>query len=88
MCDWILKNLPWCVEHIGRLPLAGQIILAFGIVAAVILGHCGLQAALNAERKPRRRTRYNWVERWQRQRECDYDWVDPAKVEAWDNDEW
>ncbi len=84
MCEWIINNMPWCVEHIGRMPYAWQVVLALGIVAAVLLGRWGLQAALNAERKPRR---YNWLDRWQRRRECNYDWVDPEKVEAW-GDEW
>lgn len=85
MCDWIIEKMPWLVEHVGGMPLAGQIALAFGIVLAVVLGYCGLNAALNAQLKPK--TRYNWVERWQRERECSYDWVDPEKVEAW-GDEW
>ena len=45
MCDLIAKIFPWGVEHIGSMPLAGQIALAFAVLAAVVLGHYGIHAA-------------------------------------------
>lgn len=91
MCDWILNNMPWCVEHIGRMPYVWQIVLALGIVLALTLGYCFLQNALSAEYAPRRarpvtrtapRSRVNY---FSDNDSCDsfLDWVDPEKVEVW-----
>lgn len=91
MCDWILENMPWCVEHIGRLPYVWQIVLALGIILALTLGYCLLQNALSVGYVPRRaktaahtapRYRVNYFSDSDR-RDIALDWVDPEKVEVW-----
>lgn len=86
ICDWFIKNMPWLVEHVGGMPCVWQVVLAFGIIAALCLGYHGLQSLLVYTPRKRRTTRINWVERWNRESELDYDWVDPEKVEAWSED--
>lgn len=92
MCDWILENMPWCVEHIGRMPYVWQLVLALGIVLALTLGYCLLQNALSVEYAPRRaarpaahtapRSRVSYFSDSD-SRDISLDWVDPAKVEEW-----
>lgn len=91
MCDWIINNMPWCVEHIGRMPYVWQIVLALGIVLALTLGYCLLQNALSVEYVPRRsctaahtapRNRVNYFSD-NDSRDSFLDWVDPEKVEEW-----
>lgn len=81
MCDRILENLPWCVEHIGRLPLAGQIVVAFAVIAALLLGWYGLSSAVSMEyiqAKKKPHTRFNWLSRWRwtSDKEEYQDWMD------------
>lgn len=64
MCDLIAKIFPWGVEHIGSMPLAGQIALAFAVLAAVVLGHYGIHAAAYSVRRRRKAERFNWLMRW------------------------
>lgn len=64
MCDLIAKIFPWGVEHIGSMPLAGQIALAFVVLAAVVLGHYGIHAAAYSVRRRRKAERSSWRLRW------------------------
>lgn len=65
MCEWIAEKMPWLVEHIGGMSLAGQITLAFAVLAAVLLGYCGVQSAVCGTGSHHRRpTRFNWLTRW------------------------
>ena len=64
MCDLIAKIFPWGVEHIGSMPLAWQIALAFAVLAAVVLGHYGIHAAAYSVRRRRKAERFNWLMRW------------------------
>lgn len=91
MCDWIIKNMPWCVEHIGNMPFVWQIVLALGIVLALTLGYCLLQNALSVEYVPRRARpaahaapcyRVNYFSDSD-SLDSSLDWVDPQKVEDW-----
>lgn len=83
MCDWIIEKMPWCVEHIGRLPLAGQIILAFAFLAALLLGWYGVCSVasmeyVRPEKKPH--VQFNGLsrERWRSlsDKEEYQDWMD------------
>lgn len=84
ICEWFLEKMPWCVEHIGGAPLAVQIALAFALLAAMVLGHYGIQAAVCRTRPRRRTPRFNWLARWLAQFSDDEpfieDWMD---AEAW-----
>lgn len=46
MCDWIIANFPWCVEHIGRVPLPWQTVLALSLTAAAVLAYYGIGTAI------------------------------------------
>lgn len=96
MCDWIIEKMPWLVEHVGNLPLPWQITLAVAVITALTVSYFGLQIAANAAPAPKAKNtgkpskaRYNWTERWRRGEDYEeraLDWVDPEKVEPWDED--
>lgn len=44
MCDWIIEKMPWCVEHIGNMEFAGQVVLAFFMLALLVAGYCCVYA--------------------------------------------
>lgn len=95
ICDWILAKMPWLVENIGGMSLAGQITLAFGAVFAFVLAYSALQKAVNGERprrKPARKkeTRFNWLERWQRKRYDREDYLEWMDYDIWkaEEEEW
>lgn len=48
MCEWIAEKMPWLVEHVGGMSLAGQIVLAFAVLAAIVLGYYGVQAGVQS----------------------------------------
>lgn len=87
MCDMIIKNLPWLVEHVGGLALAWQIVLAFAVIAAILAAYSGVKALTEYEytaprKKPR--TRFNWLSRWQWLSDSDpaeADWIDAELAE-------
>lgn len=83
ICDWFADNMPWLVQHVGGAPLAVQLILAFALLAALVLGHNGACAVLSAShtRRPRRAGRFNWLARWRvlcSDDEPYQDWMDEA----------
>lgn len=90
MCDLIAKIFPWGVEHIGNMPLAGQIAAAL-LTLAVIVGAYILiyNAALQIRsgtrstrraRRVRRPNNFNWLVRYLTDDEPYQDWMDE---EAW-----
>lgn len=46
ICDWIIANMPWCVEHIGGMSLSGQIAFAFMLIIFIVLGYYAIQLLL------------------------------------------
>lgn len=93
MCDWIIAHMPWLVEHVGGMPLAWQTVLAVALIAAVVLVYYIVGVVINGIQQPRRRARakeprraerINWLDRNEHEAELEYDWVDPAKAEAWE----
>ena len=90
MCDLIIKLFPRSVEHIGNMPLAGQIAAAL-LTLAVIVGAYILiyNAALQIRsgtrstrraRRVRRPNNFNWLVRYLTDDEPYQDWMD---AEAW-----
>lgn len=93
MCDLIIKIFPWGVEHIGNMPLAGQIAAAL-LTLAVIVGAyilafnavrqtgSGSRRAHRARRvrRVRRPNNFNWLVRYLTDDEPYQDWMDE---EAW-----
>lgn len=90
MCDLIAKIFPWGVEHIGNMPLTGQIAAAL-LTLAVIVGAYILiyNAALQIRsgtrstrraRRVRRPNNFNWLVRYLTDDEPYQDWMDE---EAW-----
>lgn len=83
MCEWIAEKMPWLVEHVGGMSLAGQIVLAFAVLAAVVLGYYGVQAATFSARPRRRPARGNWLMRWLAIFSDDEPYADWMDAEAW-----
>lgn len=83
MCEWIAEKMPWLVEHVGGMSLAGQIVLAFAVLAAIVLGYCCFQAAVYNERPRRRLARGNWLMRWLAIFSDDEPYADWMDAEAW-----
>lgn len=48
MCDWLINNLPWCVEHIGGMALPWQTALALVLVAAAVLVYYAAGIAIDS----------------------------------------
>lgn len=46
ICDWIITNMPWCVEHIGGMSLSGQIVFAFMLIIFIELGYYAIKLLL------------------------------------------
>lgn len=83
MCEWIAEKMPWLVEHVGGMSLAGQIVLAFAVLAAIVLGYYGVQAATFSARPRRRSARGNWLMRWLAMFSDDEPYADWMDAEAW-----
>lgn len=92
MCDWILENMPWLVEHVGGLSLTWQIVLAFAVIAAIVAAYGGVKALTEYEYpapRKKQRTRFNWLSRWQWLSDSDpsgADWIDAELAEVYDDD--
>lgn len=87
MCEWIAEKMPWLVEHVGGMSLAGQIVLAFAVLAAIVLGYYGVQAGVQSavynDRPRRRPARGNWLMRWLAIFSDDEPYADWMDAEAW-----
>ena len=93
MCDLIIKLFPWSVEHIGNMPLAGQIVAALLTLAVIVGAYILIYNAVLQIRSGTRSTRrphrarsayrpnnFNWLVRYLTDDEPYQDWMDE---EAW-----